>query len=75
MGEYERGVATYLNAALGPIIARYLDRLQGQDRTQPADGDAILRVSPSPRTKPQGQAVRLLLSGPAGGLIACARAA
>lgn len=68
MGEYERGVATYLNAALGPIIARYLDRLQG-------------KIAPSRLTVMQssgltlaadqaaGQAVRLLLSGPAGGLI------
>ena len=69
MGEYERGVATYLNAALGPIIARYLDQLQS-------------KIAPSRLTVMQssgltlaaeqaaGQAVRLLLSGPAGGLIA-----
>ncbi len=69
MGEYERGVATYLNAALGPIIARYLDQLQA-------------KIAPSRLTVMQSSgltlaaehaaehAVRLLLSGPAGGLIA-----
>ena len=69
MGEYERGVATYLNASLGPIIARYLDQLQS-------------KIAPSRLTVMQSsgltlaaehaaeQAVRLLLSGPAGGLIA-----
>ncbi len=69
MGEYERGVATYLNASLGPIIARYLDQLQ-------------CKIAPSRLTVMQSsgltlaaehaaeQAVRLLLSGPAGGLIA-----
>lgn len=69
MGEYERGVATYLNATLGPIIGHYLDQLQA-------------KIAPSRLTVMQSsgltlaaeqaaeQAVRLLLSGPAGGLIA-----
>jgi N-methylhydantoinase A len=67
MGEYERGIATWLNARVGPVVGGYLERLraglpgarvavmQSSGETVAADlaGDA---------------AVRLLLSGPAGGL-------
>jgi N-methylhydantoinase A len=67
MGEYERGIATWLNARVGPVVGGYLRRLwaglpgarvavmQSSGETLAADvaGDA---------------AVRLLLSGPAGGL-------
>lgn len=68
-GEYERGMTTWLNAYVGPIIQRYLDAL-------------IKDVSPSTLSVMQSsgltidanlaatKAVNLLLSGPAGGLAA-----
>jgi N-methylhydantoinase A len=67
-GEYERGIATWLNAWVGPRVAGYLQRL----------GEA---VAPSPVHVMQSsaltidaeqaaqRAVNLLLSGPAGGLM------
>lgn len=67
--EYERGVATWLNAWLAPSVARYLEKLQG------AVGSSRLAVMQSSGgTIAAGQAgaraVNLLLSGPAGGLAA-----
>lgn len=74
VGEYERGIATWINARIGPIVARYLGRL--------ADGLSGARVSVM---QSSGEAVtanqaarhaaRLLLSGPAGGLAGAAFAA
>lgn len=73
-GEYERGIATWINARIGPLIARYIGRL--------ADGLAGARLSVM---QSSGEAVkatqaarhtaRLLLSGPAGGLAGAAFAA
>ncbi len=66
--EYERGMATWLNAWLGPLVAGYLERL----------GDSLPAVPVSVmqsagETVSAGQAasgaVRLLFSGPAGGLV------
>ena len=67
--EYERGMATWLDALVGPIIARYLDRL-GQRLP-----DAAISVMQSSGTtieakQAASRAVHLLLSGPAGGLAA-----
>jgi len=69
IGEYERGVATFLNASLGPIIARYLDQLQSKITPSRL---AVMQSSGLTLAAEQAsaQAVRLLLSGPAGGLIA-----
>jgi N-methylhydantoinase A len=74
VGEYERGIATWINARIGPIVARYIGRL--------ADGLPGARVSVM---QSSGEAVsasqaarhtaRLLLSGPAGGLAGAAFAA
>lgn len=67
--EYERGIATWLNAALGPVISGYLGALQDEL------GDASLQImqssgeTMSASTAAQS-AVNLLLSGPAGGLTA-----
>lgn len=68
-GEYERGVATWLNARLAPGVARYIQRL-----------DNLTGASPLSIMQSHGgtigagaageQAVNLLLSGPAGGLCA-----
>ncbi len=74
IGEYERTVATWLNARLGPLVAGYLGRLR--ELTAPStlavmqsDG-MTLPAADAPR-----RAVRLLLSGPAGGLAAAGLAA
>ena len=68
-GEYERGIATWLNASLSPKVSHYLQRL-------------LEGVAPSPLAVMQStggtmdatvagsSAVNMLLSGPAGGLAA-----
>jgi N-methylhydantoinase A len=66
-GEYERGVATWLNAWLGPVVADYLARLDQAVAGAPlsvmqSHGGTVAAASAA-RT-----AVSLLLSGPAGGL-------
>ncbi len=65
--EYERGMATWLNAWLGPTVQRYLSRLsealpQTQITMMQSSGGTIAVQHASRR------AVNLLLSGPAGGL-------
>ena len=65
--EYERGMATWLNAWIGPIMARYLSRLNH------AVKDTRLSVMQSSggtiaADQAGDQAVHLLLSGPAGGM-------
>ncbi|MEN8108643.1 MAG: hydantoinase/oxoprolinase family protein, partial [Pseudomonadota bacterium] len=66
--EYERGIATWLNAWVGPLVHGYLQRLG--ERLQPA---AVTTMQSSGGTVSAAQAgkraVRLLLSGPAGGLM------
>ncbi|MEW5755667.1 MAG: hydantoinase/oxoprolinase family protein [Pseudomonadota bacterium] len=65
--EYERGIATWLNARVGPLMQRYLQRLK--QATVPAQL-AIMQSSGGTLAVEQAarHAVRLLLSGPAGGL-------
>jgi len=65
--EYERGIATWLNASLAPIVHGYLNRLteELQNSTlqiMQSSGETITA------TKAAESAVNLLLSGPAGGL-------
>jgi N-methylhydantoinase A len=67
--EYERGIATWLNASLGPVISGYLSRLQSQIsncslQIMQSSGETISASTAAER------AVNLLLSGPAGGLTA-----
>lgn len=67
--EYERGIATWLNASLGPVVQGYLSRLQQQL------GSCSLQIMQSSGEtmaahKAADAAVHLLLSGPAGGLAA-----
>ncbi|MCF6217476.1 MAG: hydantoinase/oxoprolinase family protein [Gammaproteobacteria bacterium] len=67
--EYERGLATWLNAWVGPLMQRYLSRLKG------ALDVATLSVMQSSGgtidiDQAANRAVHLLLSGPAGGLAA-----
>lgn len=67
--EYERGIATWLNASLGPVVERYLSRLQ-----QEISSSSLQIMQSSGETiaaaKAVSSAVNLLLSGPAGGLTA-----
>jgi len=67
--EYERGMATWLNASVGPVISGYLARLQTR---LPRAAIAVMQSAGTTIAAEQaaGQAVRLLLSGPAGGLAA-----
>jgi N-methylhydantoinase A len=65
--EYERGITTWLNAYIGPLVGGYLERLAA--RLAPARV-SVMQSSGETIGADQagGQAVRLLLSGPAGGL-------
>jgi N-methylhydantoinase A len=66
--EYERGIATWLNAWVGPRVAGYLERL---DRAlAPAPVAVMQSAGGTVRADLAGRkAVHLLLSGPAGGLM------
>lgn len=66
-GEYERGIATWLNATLAPLVDSYLKALDVEF------GDIDLQVMQSSAetigaAQAGNNAVKLLLSGPAGGL-------
>jgi N-methylhydantoinase A len=65
--EYERGIATWLNAWVGPLVAGYLERL-----AHGLGGGALYVMQSSGATIASAQAARkavhMLLSGPAGGL-------
>jgi N-methylhydantoinase A len=65
--EYERGIATWLNAWLGPLVSGYLQRLETALKPSPV---TIMQSSGGTMAAAQaaGKAVNLLLSGPAGGL-------
>lgn len=69
--EYERGIATWLNAALGPVISGYLSALQRKLGSAPLQVMQSSGETMSARTAAHS-AVNLLLSGPAGGLTAIA---
>jgi len=67
-GEYERGIATWLNSWVGPLVEGYIGRLQAglpgaQVSVMQSSGEAIAAQQAA------HQAVRMLLSGPAGGLV------
>jgi len=67
--EYERGIATWLNATLGPLVSNYLLRLKAS--TQPSRL-SVMQSSGGTIAADQAarKSVNLLLSGPAGGLAA-----
>ncbi len=68
MREYERGMATWLNAWLGPKVQGYLQRLQ--QAVQPSPVHVMQSSGLTIRADHAAQrAVNLLLSGPAGGLM------
>lgn len=65
--EYERGIATWLNAWVGPLVQGYLLRLT--KAIQPAKLTVMQSSGGTiAAEKAAVQAVRMLLSGPAGGL-------
>lgn len=65
--EYERGMATCLNAYVGPLMQRYLSRLR---KALPGVSLSIMQSNAGTISVEQAAkfAVNLLLSGPAGGL-------
>jgi N-methylhydantoinase A len=67
--EYERGIATWLNAWLGPVVERYLRRL---GESMAPSSVAVMQSSGGVigASAAAARAVNLLLSGPAGGLAA-----
>jgi len=65
--EYERGMATWLNAYTGPVIERYLARLAAAVAPAPLSIMQSSGVTAEPGFAAR-RAVNLLLSGPAGGL-------
>ncbi len=67
--EYERGMATWLNAWLGPLVERYLSSLAEKLGNTPV---SVMQSSGGTISLDQAaqRAVNLMLSGPAGGLAA-----
>ncbi|WP_269620212.1 hydantoinase/oxoprolinase family protein [Zhongshania sp. BJYM1] len=67
--EYERGMATWLNAWLGPKVASYLGNLRASLKRTPI---SVMQSSggTTDAANAAQRAVNLLLSGPAGGLAA-----
>lgn len=67
--EYERGIATWLNSYVGPLVQAYLKRLQ--DALPNATIAVMQSAGGTIAAELAGQqAVHMLLSGPAGGLAA-----
>ncbi len=71
--EYERAIVTWLNSYLGPVTQRYLSNLQSSltSTMHVMQSDATTQ----PAASAGKQAVRLLLSGPAGGVVAATQIA
>ena len=65
--EYERGMTTCLNACVGPLVQGYLQKLKKEIEPAPV---SVMQSSGGTIAADQAgqQAVRMLLSGPAGGL-------
>jgi N-methylhydantoinase A len=67
--EYERGIATWLNASLGPRVQSYMSSLQKQlgkcEVSVMQSSGGVIGINEASK-----RAVNLLLSGPAGGLSA-----
>ncbi|MDX1345011.1 MAG: hydantoinase/oxoprolinase family protein, partial [Sedimenticolaceae bacterium] len=66
--EYERGIATWLSAWVGPLVEGYVKRLRS---VLPRASLSVIQSSGDTMDAAQAgdQAVRMLLSGPAGGLV------
>jgi N-methylhydantoinase A len=75
IGEYERSATTVVNSYLGPIIRRYVQVLEDRLRGSGFDGDFTVMDSAGGvvEAREAGQrAVELMVSGPAGGVLASA---
>ena len=73
IGEYERTATTVVNAYLGPVIERYVETLERRLRDSGCTGD--FRVMDSAggvltATEAAERSIGLLMSGPAGGVLA-----
>lgn len=66
--EYERGITTWLNAWIGPLVKGYLERLE--QAVSPATVTIMQSSGGTIQASQAGKhAVNMLLSGPAGGLM------
>lgn len=75
VGEYERTSTTAINAYLGPIIARYVTNLEHELRATGFTGELSIMESGGgvlPAEDAAEQAAAMLMSGPAGGVLASA---
>ncbi len=65
--EYERGITTWLNSWVGPLVKSYIERLTS---ALPAAQISVMQSSGTTIAASQAgaEAVKMLLSGPAGGL-------
>lgn len=73
LGEYERSMTTVVNAYLGPIMDRYIDRLDGALRGAGLERPVQLMQSTGglvPAREARRAAVSMIGSGPVGGLVA-----
>ena len=74
IGEYERTSTVALNAGLGPVVARYLDRLAAWLAEQRFGGALLVMQAHgglAPAAEAAARPVGLLESGPVGGLLGC----
>ncbi|MFV2056316.1 MAG: hydantoinase/oxoprolinase family protein, partial [Thiohalomonadales bacterium] len=71
--EYERGIATWLNASVGPLMSTYLNNLCNELQRQYTGVSSVSIMQSSAATVSAEtaalRAVNMLLSGPAGGLV------
>jgi N-methylhydantoinase A len=75
IGEYERGATTAVNAYLGPVVERYVDRLERRLREYGFAGEFTVMDSAGGVMSARSaatRAVQMLTSGPAGGVLASA---
>lgn len=75
IGEYERTATTVVNSYLGPIIARYVELLEDRLRANGFGGDFTVMDSAGgvvDAVEAGSRAVELMVSGPAGGVLASA---
>jgi N-methylhydantoinase A len=75
-GEYERTSTVALNAALGPVVGEYLQRLADQLHTTGFEGTLLVMQAYGgllPVSRVNARPVGLVESGPVSGLMACKR--
>lgn len=75
IGEYERSATTAVNAYLGPVVSRYLGRLEDRLRGSGFTGEFTVMDSAGgvmAAREAAARAVQMLTSGPAGGVLASA---